>query len=207
MATDLYGCRDFFMNQTNTEVNNGRANFDVITVDVKCDVASDPFTATIELSHAQFEGSRYRPKIPRENMPVFTLGSLVALLAFGECVHVGVVTEVFEDGSVPKFMIDIWPLAERVTLRKREINQCEQRSFGRAAGYALEGRVDNQHFRGTVMKLRQIDADHLRAQIGPVVPSKIREIFWSEAEHHLIQVNLAAQQRYFDQVATLIERL
>lgn len=192
------------INHSNPSTNNGCANFDAIIVDVKCDMPSEHITANIHLSPEQFDVSRYSPKVLRPDMPVFSLGSLVALVSFGECVHAGMVTEVLEDGEMPSFVIDTWPLTERVALSKRELEQ-SARTPSRAMRYAFEDRVGDQNIGGNVTKLRQIDADHLRTQIGLVVPSMIQEIFWSEAERLLIEANNAAQQCYVDRATALID--
>lgn len=192
------------INDSSKSLNNGCANFDAIIVDVKCDMPSDHITANIHLSPEQFDVSRYGPKVLRPDMPVFSLGSLVALVSFGECVHAGMVTEVLEDGDLPRFVIDTWPLTERVALSKRELEQ-SARTPRRAMQYTFEGRAGDQHFSGNVIKLSQIDADHLRTQIGLVVPSMVQDIFWSEAERLLIEANNAAQQCYVDRATALID--
>ena len=186
---------------TNAPINDSRAQFDTLVLDVDSELADKPISPSISLYPGQFAVLNRPPSVPE-----YFLGSFVALVCSGVCVQVGLVTEVFEGSYPPKFVVRLQPLIEAVQLRTRMVARTNGFN-NNPVRYLFESTMDKQRLVGKVRRLIQVDADHLRAQIGAVVPEEILNVFWSDAERRAIQDDEAAQARYVDLVTVLIERI
>ena len=191
---------------TNSLTADGRAIFRTILVDVVSELPSGNFAATLKYSPEQFEAMRLYRHSPPLAAPTFPPGCLVLCVSAGACSHVGILAAHSTVGNLPVFEIAAWPLTKAVWLNERQA-ECKARGpfvNGRTFTYVLEVAIGTRTVRGGVRELPQADADHLRKQVGPVGPMNILEIFWSDAERHLIQANQAAQQRYYDTANALL---
>lgn len=194
---------------TDTNSNHARAEFCTNRIDLSAELPDHHVTATITMGHAPHyvEQLRREHKLPR-SLPEFFLGSFVAVARSGVCHHVGLISDVVEGGETRKFVVNVFPLTSMVELRWREVaRSCNSTLFSRSqrpSEYSAKFSLGTQVFESKVTPLQQVDADHLRGQIGPFVPEAIRQIFWSEGEIAQLEANAIAQERYVQLAQELI---
>jgi|GEM_PF-5668031 len=175
----------------NQPINNGKAEFDVILVNVQCDIPNEQATMRINLRPEQFASIRNQSVF---RMPVFPVGSLVILVSDRICVHAGIITQVLDDEALPTFVINTWPLIESIVLHRIGF------------GYLFDGALGNESLIGKVIKLPKIEADAFREKIALRVTPALQDIFWSLAEQREIEEQMIAQDRYFELATALINR-
>jgi hypothetical protein len=187
-------------------INNtpARPNFNVVTLDIDRGMPLDlNISGTIKLDKPPFLDA-----VPRWVMPTYKLGSLIVVISKGQITHTGMVIDEFQDSDLPSFTFYVEPLAETVLRRQRQVERCKcQRVMGRAYQYIFKGSVNQQVFTGKVSKLCQEDADHLRAQIATVTPTRMLDIFWTQCERDAILAAEMAQNRYTELASKLLDEL
>lgn len=169
--------------------------FDVGLVKVDVEVGDEAFAATLK----QLAGTPYE-------MESLQVGACIILEANGETTHLGIATEVSAPGKHLKFSARFLPLLEASVISKRAPDY-----VGRlpklAMRHLVEVTSDDGSCLGNFSKLFSADAEHLLAQLGPLAPSELLEVFWSEAEIAAIEANFAAQERYAEKASALLQSI
>lgn len=169
--------------------------FEVGLIKVDVEVGDEAFAASLK----QVAGMPY-------DMPSIQVGACVVLEANGETTHVGIATEVSAPGKHPKFSASFYPLLEASVILKRPPDYVG-RLPRRAMRYLVEVTSDEGSCLGNFSKLLPADAEHVLAQIGPLAPSELLEVFWSETEIAVIEANFAAQERFAENATALLQSI
>jgi hypothetical protein len=191
----------------NTAANadsSGRAAFPVFVITTANDLPSGIFAANVNLGAEQFERTRYRPRIERDDMPDFPVGSLVAIVACGVCSHIGAITDDLEDDVAPSFGMVASAIRPEVLLNPLHLNpQPHRRPY--ACAYAAS--TEEGEFFGGIRRLGGLEADQLRELIGPSVPEAYLTTYWSEAERRAIQANDQETKRHQAALSALLKKM
>lgn len=171
----------------------GRPLFDVALVKINVEAGDEAFAATIK----QVPGTPYE-------MPNIQVGACIALEVNGETTHIGIATDVSAPGNHPKCSTRFYPLLKASVFSKHPTDYAGGLPK-RAMRYLVEVTSDEGHCFGNFTKLNSADAEHLLAQLGPLAPSELLEVFWGEAEIAAIAANFEAQERYAEKASTLLE--
>lgn len=179
----------------NAGINLCRPQFDVALVKVNVEVGNESFAASF----------KQEPGTPYE-MPTTQVGACIVIEANGETTHIGIATEVSAPGKHPKFSARFYPLLKASVFSKRPTDYAGGLPK-RAMSYLVEVTSDEGHCFGNFTKLNSADAEHLLAQLGPLAPSELLEVFWGEAEIAAIDATFDAQSGYAEKASALLQSL
>lgn len=182
----------------------GAAKFTVFVSEIADALPRTQVAARINIGDAQFEATKYIPKIERDRMPVYPVGSLFALFHAGACTHIGTITQHIPDNVAPSFGVVLLPMCKEVRLDPRRI---DPKQPYRSSGYAYAATTADGQIIGAIRRLDRQEADFLRALIGPHVPEAMLQTYWSDAERMALQAEAKEAQRFRTALAALLKQL
>jgi hypothetical protein len=139
------------------------------------------------------------------HFPVLELGSLVAMCQQDICTHVGMMTEVPDAADTISGIVDWWELDEDVSFKVLAQQKGSLSLYPMTHLFRVE--TDRKSFDCNLRPLSAANAERLRAELLPVVPKVLRNIFWSEQEIAQLEAEASAQNQYQERAQALIDSM